>query len=180
MSDNNDEPIGIQLNIDDAPSAMQIVLMPYEDEAGKHIRVGARGFEPSDRGAQAVAEVLKAASEGILAELGVESDMTIALDTSSRCCCGTVGGKRVQDDNCPTHGTSFEAVASRRRLGETVRDVEKRERKYGENELDSRGGIPYDGPKRRESSVGPILSDERLAEKSKPRPRFNPKPRGGQ
>lgn len=71
-----EEKIHIGLNIDDRPGAIQMTLMPYEDEQGKHIQVQALGVPASEEGARQVIATLLVSAELIAQEIG-EDILTI-------------------------------------------------------------------------------------------------------
>lgn len=77
MSDNM---VHLGLNIDDRPGAIQMTLMPYEDEQGKHIQVQALGIEASQEGAMQVVATLLVTAELIAVEMGKDIKDLLDMD----------------------------------------------------------------------------------------------------
>lgn len=70
------EPVQIGLNIDSdaGDGVLSIIVVPYEDDQGKHIHVQGDGYEASDEGAKAIVATLITAASAIADKLGLDLD----------------------------------------------------------------------------------------------------------
>ena len=157
MSDNKENLVRIGLDIKDGKDATEagipqaVISLAVNPDTGI-LHVAAFHYPANEEGARVVADILRTAADGIDRELGVV-EKTYDRETQDR--------------------MAYEDVASRRRLGETVRDVEKREARERATET-------FMGQPAMNSRFNPAsIAGEKVADTVK-RPRFNPKPRGGE